>query len=128
MNELKQLLQVTIQAETLEEKLRFLNDNISGKVVFSTSFGFEDQVILHAILSQNLKNIEIFTLDTGRVFPETYSTWYKTELKYQTKIKPYYPPTTEIENFVTTNGINAFYDSVELRKQCCNILESLEIM
>lgn len=121
MNELKQLLQVAIQAETLEEKLRFLNDNISGKVVFSTSFGFEDQVILHAILSQNLKNIEIFTLDTGRVFPETYSTWYKTELKYQTKIKPYYPPTTEIENFVTTNGINAFYDSVELRKQCCNI-------
>ena len=121
MNQLKQILEQVIQQKTLEEKLKFLNDNTKEKIVFSTSFGFEDQVISHAILNQKLLNIEIFTLDTGRVFQETYTTWNKTELKYQTKIKPYYPPTTELENFIEANGINPFYDSVDLRKQCCYI-------
>ena len=121
MNQLKQKLNQVIEFETLEEKLKFLNDEIEEKIVFSTSFGFEDQVISHAILSQKLENIEVFTLDTGRVFNETYTTWYKTELKYQTKIKPFYPPTTELESFIEENGINPFYDSVELRKQCCSI-------
>lgn len=121
MNHLQNTLQHVKAQKTLEEKLKFLNDNVQEKIVFSTSFGFEDQVIAHAIMSQNLSNIEIFTLDTGRVFPETYTTWNKTELKYQQKIKPYYPPTSELETFIKENGINPFYDSVELRQQCCYI-------
>jgi len=121
MNHLQNILQEVKEQKTLEEKLKFLNDNVKEKIVFSTSFGFEDQVIAHAIMSKNLTNIEIFTLDTGRVFPETYTTWNKTELKYDQKIKPYYPPTSELENFIEENGINPFYDSVELRKQCCYI-------
>jgi len=121
MNHLQNTLQHVKAQKTLEEKLKFLNDNVQEKIVFSTSFGFEDQVIAHAIMSQNLSNIEIFTLDTGRIFPETYTTWNKTELKYQQKIKPYYPPTSELETFIEENGINPFYDSVELRKQCCYI-------
>ncbi|MGU9938022.1 phosphoadenylyl-sulfate reductase [Empedobacter brevis] len=121
MNHLKHILDQVLEQPSLEEKLKFLNNHVQAKLVFSTSFGFEDQVISHAILSQKLKNIEVFTLDTGRVFQETYNTWNKTELKYQSKIKPYYPPTEELESFVTENGINPFYDSVELRKQCCYI-------
>ena len=121
MNHIKEILQLAIAQPTLEEKLKYLNDNIQGKVVFSTSFGFEDQVISHAIMNQKLDNIETFTLDTGRVFTETYSTWNKTELKYQSKIKAYYPPTEELEAFIGENGINPFYDSVDLRKQCCYI-------
>jgi len=121
MNQLKEILEEVIAQSSLEEKLLFLNNNVKEKIVFSTSFGFEDQVISHAILSQKLDIIEIFTLDTGRVFQETYNTWNKTELKYQTKIKPFYPPTEELEKFVEENGINPFYDSVDLRKQCCYI-------
>jgi len=121
MNQLQSILNKVLEQNSLEEKLKYLNDNATHKIVFSTSFGFEDQVISHAIMSQNLSNIEIFTLDTGRVFPETYTTWNKTELKYQQKIKPYYPPTLELESFVEANGINPFYDSVVLRKQCCHI-------
>lgn len=121
MNHLQNTLQHVKAQKTLEEKLKFLNDNVQEKIVFSTSFGFEDQVIAHAIMSQNLSNIEIFTLDTGRIFPETYTTWNKTELKYQQKIKPYYPPTSDLETFIEENGINPFYDSVELRQQCCYI-------
>lgn len=121
MKHLQDTLQLVKEQKTLEEKLKFLNNSVSDKIVFSTSFGFEDQVIAHAIMSQNLSNIEIFTLDTGRVFPETYTTWNKTELKYQSKIKTYYPPTDELEQFVSENGINPFYDSVDLRKKCCYI-------
>lgn len=121
MKHLQDTLQLVKEQKTLEEKLKFLNDSVSDKIVFSTSFGFEDQVIAHAIMSQNLSNIEIFTLDTGRVFPETYTTWNKTELKYQSKIKTYYPPTDELEQFIYENGINPFYDSVDLRKKCCYI-------
>jgi len=108
MDKIKHVLEEALQQDSLETKLKFLNDSIQGKVVFSTSFGFEDQVITHAILSQHLQNIQIFTLDTGRVFPETYTTWNKTEIKYQKKIEVFYPPSEELEHFIRDNGINPF--------------------
>ena len=89
MNELKNILEKAAKQSNLEEKLLFLNNYINDKIVFSTSFGFEDQVISHAILSQKLDKIETFTLDTGRVFQETYNTWNKTELKYLSRIKTF---------------------------------------
>jgi phosphoadenosine phosphosulfate reductase len=109
------------QETKLEESLKFLASSFQGKIVFSSSFGIEDQVIAHAIFSQAIKNIEVFTLDTGRLFTETYQVWDKTELQYNTKIKAYYPQTSAVEEYVTTNGINAFYNSTDLRKECCFI-------
>jgi phosphoadenosine phosphosulfate reductase len=103
------------------QNLKFLSEKTEGKIVFSTSFGIEDQVITDAIFSQKLTNIEVFTLDTGRLFQETYATWDKTQLQYNQKIKTYYPEHNELENFIDKNGINPFYESVELRKQCCHI-------
>jgi len=105
----------------LESALLELTTTVKEKIVFSTSFGIEDQVIFHAILSQNINNVEVFTLDTGRLFPETYSVWDKTLLQYKTNIKAYNPKTDSVERYVNENGINAFYNSVELRKQCCFI-------
>lgn len=115
------LLKIIENSKTLEEKLLKIANSIPGKIVFSTSFGIEDQVISHAIFSQKIKNIEVFTLDTGRLFAETYSVWDKTQLQYNTKIKVYYPKTIQVENFINENGINPFYTSVELRKECCFI-------
>jgi phosphoadenosine phosphosulfate reductase len=89
-----------------------------GKVCFSTSLGQEDQVITQLIASQNLP-IQIFSLDTGRLFPETLELLSRTEAKYKTKIKVYYPETASVESLVDANGINGFYDSVENRKSCC---------
>lgn len=117
----EKLLKIIAESKTLEEKLKQISNLIQGKIVFSTSFGIEDQVISHAIFSQKIKNIEVFTLDTGRLFPETYSVWDKTQLQYNAKIKAYYPNTNTIENYINENGINAFYNSVELRKECCFI-------
>ncbi|MFC4815873.1 phosphoadenylyl-sulfate reductase [Flavobacterium sp. GCM10023249] len=114
-------LEQLAQKENLEEGLRFLSENFEGRIVFSTSFGIEDQVISHAIFGQNLKNVEAFTLDTGRLFPETYAVWDKTLLQYNQPIRVYYPDTDELETYVNANGINGFYNSVALRKECCSI-------
>jgi phosphoadenosine phosphosulfate reductase len=88
--------------------------------VFSTSFSFEDQVITHEILSNQLP-FGIFTLDTGRMFAETYSVWSSTNEKYQTHIKAYYPDAVALQAFVESKGPNSFYESVDNRKSCCHI-------
>jgi phosphoadenosine phosphosulfate reductase len=104
----------------LDEVLIELAKEFPGQVIFSTSFSFEDQVITHKILSNQLP-ITIFTLDTGRLFPETYSVWSATNEKYNTHIKAYYPDHSLLENFVAVKGPNSFYESVENRKGCCYI-------
>ena len=101
--------------------LKRIAETNNKKIVFSTSFGMEDQVISHVIFKNQFNNIEVFTLDTGRLFPETYSVWNKTLKQYNEKINSYNPNTSDVENFVDRNGINPFYDSVSLRKECCAI-------
>lgn len=91
-----------------------------GSTTFSSSFSFEDQVITDMILGNDLP-VSIFTLDTGRLFSETYSVWSRTNEKYGTHIHPYYPNHQKVEDFVSSKGPNAFYDSVENRKACCYI-------
>lgn len=114
------LEQLTKNAD-LESNLLALASTIKEKILFSTSFGIEDQVISHALFSQGIGSVEVFTLDTGRLFPETYAVWDKTLLQYKANIKVYYPETNSIEKYVNTNGINGFYNSVELREECCFI-------
>lgn len=101
------------------EGMAFLSDLFRGKVVFSTSLGQEDQVITQMI-AENFLPIHIFSLDTGRLFPETLDLIARTETKYQTKIKILYPERESVENLVLKQGINGFYDSVDNRKSCCH--------
>jgi len=113
-------LNAAIEGKSETESLAILADLFPGEVVFSTSLGYEDQVITDFILKNNL-NITIFTLDTGRLFSETYMTLQKTNNRYDTKIKVYYPQTQTVEEMVSTKGPLSFYDSVENRKECCFI-------
>jgi phosphoadenosine phosphosulfate reductase len=106
--------------QSAEESLFVLAERYPGKVIFSTSFSYEDQLITHMILSNHL-SIKIFTLDTGRLFPETYSVWRATNEKYNTHIKAYYPDALLLEEFVENKGPNSFYESVQNRKECCYI-------
>ena len=105
---------------SLEETLAFLASEYEGKVVFSTSFGQEDQVITALIATGDLP-IVIFTLDTGRLFQETYDVFHKTLKKYKKKIKVYFPEASAVENLLQSKGPNSFYESVENRKECCYI-------
>ncbi len=91
-----------------------------GAVTFANSFGAEDMVLTDLILRERLP-IEIFSLDTGRLPAETYTLMGEVERHYGTKLKIFFPRTDAVEDYVRTQGINAFYDSVELRKQCCHI-------
>ncbi|PKO46372.1 MAG: phosphoadenylyl-sulfate reductase [Betaproteobacteria bacterium HGW-Betaproteobacteria-22] len=90
----------------------------AGSITFANSFGAEDMVLTD-IIQRNQLNIEIFSLDTGRLPAETYDLMAKTERIYQTKLKVYFPHASHVENYVSTYGINAFYESIELRKACC---------
>jgi phosphoadenosine phosphosulfate reductase len=90
------------------------------KLTFSTSLSAEDQVITDIIFRNDL-DIDIFTLDTGRMFPETYATFQRTLDKYQKSIKVFFPDANEVERLMTEKGAYSFYDSVENRKQCCEI-------
>jgi len=114
--------QITEQAGILsiDELLLQLSNQFKGEVIFSTSFSYEDQIVTHKILSNNLP-INIFTLDTGRLFPETYSVWNATNERYNTHIKAFYPHHSLLEHFVAEKGPNSFYESVENRKGCCFI-------
>ena len=89
-------------------------------VTFSSSFSLEDQIITDFIAKNKLK-IEIFTIDTGRLFNETYEIWQQTLDKYNIKIKAYYPNSKNLQKFLTKEGINPFYNSKDLRLSCCNI-------
>lgn len=103
-----------------EKGLKHIGELYPWKVVFSTSFGQEDQVIMDMIAGSEAK-INVFTLDTGRLFNEIYDLWDTTQARYNINIIPYYPNNERVEQFVYIKGINSFYDSVENRKECCYI-------
>ena len=105
---------------TILEKLKYLVQNHPGKVIFTTSFGYEDQVITDIIFSNQL-DIKVVTLDTGRIFPETYKVYRSTLEKYKQAIKAYFPPTDEVEKLLDEKGPFRFYESLENRKECCYI-------
>lgn len=107
-------------ASSLVEALEIINALFPGKVVFSSSLGQEDQVITDAIFKNDLP-IKIFTLDTGRLFSESYELLERTTARYKKPIRVYFPEASDVEEFVTTKGVNSFYESVENRKECCNI-------
>lgn len=113
-------LQQKIHGFSVEESIRLLVTTYPQAVTFSTSFSYEDQVITDIIQTNHIP-VSLFTLDTGRLFPETYSTWSRTLEFYKTTIKAYYPEAESLSNYIETNGPNAFYDSPELRKTCCTI-------
>jgi sulfate adenylyltransferase large subunit/phosphoadenylyl-sulfate reductase (thioredoxin) len=101
-------------------RLSAFRREIEGAIAFTTSFGLEDQVILHHICEAGL-DIDLVTLDTGRLFAETYATWEETEQRYGRRIRAIYPRHTELEALVAAQGINGFYTSREARAACCDI-------
>jgi phosphoadenosine phosphosulfate reductase len=109
-----------LTGKTTEDQMEELVRLFPGKVLFTTSFGIEDQVISHMIFKNDIP-VEIVTLDTGRLFPETYKVFNETIRKYQKKIKVYFPDHEAVENLVTGKGPFSFYYSRENRLECCRV-------
>lgn len=109
-----------MEGKTSLAVLDYFVSNFSDKIGFATSFGFEDQVITQKLFSLK-KKIKIFTLDTGRLFPETYELIDKIISRYKLNIDIYFPNSSEVETMVNSKGINLFYESIENRKLCCGV-------
>ncbi len=115
-----------IQTLSIEQALAYFVALYPGQVAFSSSLGQEDQVLTDIIFKHNIP-IGIFSIDTGRLFNETYELIQVTEIQYGKRIEIVFPPAQPVEELVQTNGINCFYDSVELRKKCCHVRKVLPL-
>lgn len=109
-----------IENSSFPGALALVCELLPGKIVFSSSLGQEDQVITDAIFKNKLP-VTIITIDTGRLFNETFELLDKTEARYRNKIQVYFPDADDVEEFVSVKGINSFYESVDNRKTCCHI-------
>jgi phosphoadenosine phosphosulfate reductase len=116
LNELNNIL----RGKKIEESIRILTAQWPGKVIFTSSFGSEDQVLTHKIFENNIP-VEVVTLDTGRLFPETYKVFSQTLVRYKKKIKLFFPDHDEVEKMVTLKGPFSFYYSKENRLECCRL-------
>ncbi len=118
-NEIKKA-QALLAGKSAEKILSFVNEKFNGDAVFASSLGAEDQVIFDMIDKLKL-DIPVFTLDTGRLFQETYDLIAKTGKKYNKEIEIFFPNNQDVEKMVKQDGINLFYKSSELRKRCCHV-------
>jgi len=110
-----------LQPLTLEDRLKWIAENFpNGQARFSSSLGMEDQVITEAIATLQL-DIQIFTLETGRLFEETLDVLESTRRIYQIPIRVLFPDAQELEDLVATQGVLGFYESIENRKACCQV-------
>jgi phosphoadenosine phosphosulfate reductase len=113
-------LTARLGALDLFERLAAIRARIAGRIVFTSSFGLEDQAITHALLSQKLA-IEIATLDTGRLFPDTYEVWAATERRYGTRIAAFAPDHAGVEALLARQGVDGMRASVAARLECCAV-------
>jgi phosphoadenosine phosphosulfate reductase len=116
LQELKDIL----DGNSIEDQLLNLQSQFPRKIIFTTSLGIEDQVITHKIFQNNIE-IKVATLDTGRLFPQTYDVLSNTIIRYKKAIDVYFPEYEAVEKMVTEKGPLSFYKSVENRKECCRI-------
>jgi len=109
-----------IQQLSIPQTLAHFAHLFPGQVAFSSSLGHEDQVLTDLIARHDVP-VNIFTIDTGRLFAETYELIQITEARYDKRIEVLFPDAPQVEALVKENGINCFYQSVELRKKCCHV-------
>ncbi len=121
---------MSIQVAELPKTLRERADNsISqlhaavsqyGNVCYASSLGAESVVLTDLIWSA-VPDIDVFSIDTGRLYPETYELIERIQHRYGRALRLYYPQASDLEEWVNANGINGFRDSVEQRHACCGI-------
>ena len=118
LNLLKELEEKIFSLNT-SKLIKYVLDNYKN-VAFSSSLGAEDQVLTDMIFKVN-KNSRVFTLDTGRLHSETYKVMDATNIKYGVKLEVIFPKYENVENLYKTQGVNGHFESIENRKNCCNI-------
>ena len=111
-----------IPRQRIDEAVALLK-RIEGEfapAAFANSLGAEDMVLTD-LIARHAPRIEMFTLDTGRLHEETYRLMQKVTDQYDLKLRVYFPRPEAVQEYVGANGVNAFYQSIELRKECCHV-------
>jgi len=109
-----------LEGKSFDEILRWFLQEYKNRIVLSSSMGLEDQVLTDMVVKID-SEVKIFTLDTGRLFYETYELIEKTCIRYKINIEVFSPDSNEVQKMVTEKGINLFYQSIENRKECCKV-------
>lgn len=110
-----------LEKKNAKDVLSWAMEKFSPKIAFASSFGAEDVVVIDLMVKIDKNNTRVFTLDTGRLNPETYEVMDTIQKKYQIPIETLFPDHLEVEKMVYENGINLMYQSVSNRKLCCEI-------
>ncbi|WP_375570162.1 phosphoadenylyl-sulfate reductase [Ahrensia marina] len=113
-----QLLNDTLAELSLGERIGLVSRQFD-RAVFTTSLGLEDQLIT-SLVAEHGRAIQVVTLQTGRLFPETLELLETTEQRYGLTITRFEPDTDDVETYVDRYGLNGFYESIEARKACCH--------
>jgi len=119
MNKIE-LLNQQFEGKSPEEVLQYFLTEYKGKIALSSSLSIEDQLLTDLIVKID-PSTRIFTLDTGRLFPETYSLIDKTNMKYNIQLEVLFPKHEDVQKMVKEEGINLFYAGIDSRKRCCNV-------
>jgi phosphoadenosine phosphosulfate reductase len=115
-----QQLNETFEKKDPHEVLSYFLQEYKGRIALSSSLGIEDQALTHMVCNID-RSAKVFTLDTGRLFPETYTLIDKTNKHFGINLEVYFPEAAKVEEMVRMKGINLFYDSIESRKECCKV-------
>jgi len=120
MEEIANRLEERFVGHAPEEVLTYFLKEYKGEIALASSLGLEDQVLTDMICGIDPQT-RIFTLDTGRLFPETYSLIERTNLTYGIRMEVYFPDYRKVEEMVAEHGVNLFYESIGKRRLCCHI-------
>ena len=107
--------------EGTQAAIRWALGTFGRRAALSSSLSFEDQTVTQLMVATDKEHTRVFTLDTGRQFPETYELIDRTEMTYGIRIEVFFPDFQKVQEMVREHGINLFYDSIELRHLCCGI-------
>ena len=107
--------------EGTQAAIRWALGTFGRRAALSSSLSLEDQTVTQLRVAADKEDTRVFTLDTGRQFPETYELIDRTEMAYGIRIEVFFPDFQKVQEMVREHGINLFYDSIELRHLCCGI-------
>lgn len=107
--------------EGTQAAIRWALGTFGRRAALSSSLSLEDQTVTQLMVAADKEDTRVFTLDTGRQFPETYELIDRTEMTYGIRIEVFFPDFQKVQEMVREYGINLFYDSIELRHLCCGI-------
>lgn len=115
-----EMLNSRFEKRAPEEVLSYFLDRFGNRIALSSSLSIEDQALTDMVLRID-SHVRIFTLDTGRLFPETYQLIDRTNERYKIKMEVFCPQAEALQRFVHEQGINPFYESIEKRHACCQV-------